>query len=115
MPDAVASLARDLAGPPAFQHLALDVASPGLVAMMEVDRRQPDTAARAVSLAPPGPPFFVPHGWQPIEVRSIIKAAGKIGRLPFAMRMFSLLPESEGAQGFRPWSAVCLFARNDVA
>jgi hypothetical protein len=27
------------------------------------------------------------------------------------MRMFALLPESDGAQGARPWSAVCLFAR----
>src|SRR5476649_1588659 len=35
MPDAVASLARDLAAPPSFQHLALDLASPGLIEMMK--------------------------------------------------------------------------------
>jgi hypothetical protein len=25
--------------------------------------------------------------------------------------MFAMLPESDGAQGSRPWSGVCLFAR----
>ena len=66
----------------------------------------------ANSAPPEGPPFFTPCGWQPIEVKSILKAAGKIGRLPFAMRLFAMLPESDGAQGGRPWSAVCLFARS---
>jgi hypothetical protein len=27
--------------------------------------------------------------------------------------MFAMLPESDAAQGSRPWSAVCLFARQD--
>ena len=114
MPDEVASLARDLAGPPAFQHLALDLASPGLIEMMKKSMGDSvNTAGAPFLFAPPeGPPFFTPCGWQPIEVKSILKAAGKIGRLPFAMRMFSMLPESDGAQGGRPWSAVCLFARS---
>jgi hypothetical protein len=60
-----------------------------------------------------GPPFFSAHGWQPIEVRSLLKTAGKLGRLPLALRMFAMLPESDAAQGSRPWSAVCLFARQD--
>src|SRR5262249_55299268 len=34
MPDSVAALARDLTGPPAFQHWVLDLASPGLLQMM---------------------------------------------------------------------------------
>ena len=50
-------------------------------------------------------------GWQPIEVRSILKAAAKLGRLSIGMRMLAMLPESDGAQDSRPWSAVCLFAR----
>ena len=114
MPDEVASLARDLAGPPAFQHLALDLASPGLIEMMKKSMGDSVNTAGAPFLFAPaeGPPFFTPCGWQPIEVKSILKAAGKIGRLPFAMRMFSMLPESDGAQGGRPWSAVCLFARS---
>ena len=113
MPDAVASLARDLAAPPSFQHLALDLASPGLIEMMKqsVGNAMNDAGAPFLFAPPDGPPFFSAHGWQPIEVRSILKAAGKLGRLPLSMRMFAMLPESDGAQGARPWSAVCLFGR----
>jgi methyltransferase (TIGR00027 family) len=114
MPGAVAELARDLAKPATFQHWALDLASPGLVEMMKQSMGNAMNEAGAPFLFAPaeGPPFFSPHGWQPIEVRSLIKAAGKIGRLPLALRMFSMLPDSDGAQGSRPWSAVCLFARH---
>jgi len=113
MPDAVAALARDLAGPPAFQHWALDLASPGLVEMMKQSTGNAMNEAGAPFLFAPaeGPPFFSAYGWQPIEIRSLLKTAGRLGRLPLALRMFSMLPESDGAQGSRPWSAVCLFAR----
>ena len=113
MPDAVAALARDLAAPPSMHHWALDLASPGLVEKMKQSAGNVMNEAGAPFLFAPadGPPFFSGHGWQPIEVRSIVKAAAKIERLPLAMRMFALLPESDGAQGSRPWSAVCLFAR----
>ena len=63
--------------------------------------------------APPeGPPFFESCGWKPIEVRSILKTAAKLGRLPMLLRMLALLPESAGAQGSRPWAAVCLLSRS---
>jgi methyltransferase (TIGR00027 family) len=113
MRDAVAALARDLAGPPTVQHWVLDLASPGLVEMMKQSAGAAMNEAGAPFLfAPPeGPPFFSAHGWQPIEVRSLLRTAGKLGRLPLALRMAAMLPESDGAQGSRPWSAVCLFAR----
>src|SRR5258708_31786161 len=113
MPDPVAALARYLAGAASVQHWVLDIASPGLVEMMKQSAGNVMNEAGAPFLfAPPeGPPFFSAHGWQPIEVRSILKAAAKIQRLPLAMRMLAMLPESDGAQGARPWSAVCLFAR----
>ena len=115
MPDAVAALARDLAKPPAVQHWALDLASPGLVEMLKQSAGGVMNEAGAPFLFAPaeGPPFFSAHGWQPIEVRSLLKTAAKLGRLPLALRMFAMLPESDGAQGSRPWSAVCLFARQD--
>ena len=116
MADAVAALARDLAGPPAFQHWVLDLASPGLVEMMKQSAGSLLSEAGAPFLFAPaeGPPFFAAHGWQPVEVRSLLKTAGKLGRLPLALRMMAMLPESDGAQGSRPWSAVCLFARQAV-
>ena len=114
MPGAVADLARDLARPPAFQHLVLDLASPGLVEMMKQSAGDAMKEAGAPFLfAPPeGPPFFAAHGWQPVEVRSLLKTAAKLGRLPLTLRMVAMLPESDGAQGSRPWSAVCLFGRH---
>ena len=113
MPDAVAALARDLAGTPSFQHWVLDLASPGLVEMMKQSAGNALNEAGAPFLFAPaeGPPFFSPHGWQPVEVKSLLKTAAKLRRLPLALRMFAMLPESDGAQGKRPWSAVCLFAR----
>jgi methyltransferase (TIGR00027 family) len=117
MPDAVAALARDLAARPAFQHWVLDLASPGLVEMMKQSAGNAMNEAGAPFLFAPaeGPPFFAAHGWQPVEVRSLLKRAAKLGRLPLALRMFAMLPESDGPQGARPWSAVCLFARQALS
>lgn len=113
MPDAVAALARDLGGPASFQHWVLDLASPGLVEMMKQSMGEAMREAGAPFLFAPaeGPPFFSAHGWQPIEVRPLLKTAAKLGRLPLSLRMFAALPDSDGPQGSRPWSAVCLFAR----
>ncbi len=114
MADAVAALARDLAAPPTFSHWALDLASPGLVEMMKqsMGDAMNDAGAPFLFAPPEGPAFFSAHGWQPIEIRPLIKAAAKLGRLPLALRMFAMLPDSNGPQGSRPWSAVCLFARS---
>ena len=60
-----------------------------------------------------GPQFFTPHGWQAAEVRTLLKAAGKIGRLPLMMRAFALLPEADAPRGSMPWSAVCLLRRSE--
>jgi hypothetical protein len=59
-----------------------------------------------------GPGFFVSYGWQALEIRSVLKTAARLGRLALFMRLLSLLPESNGKQGSRPWSAVCLMGRN---
>jgi hypothetical protein len=62
--------------------------------------------------APPeGAAFFKRCGWTPERVQSILKTAHKLKRLPLMMRMFAVLPESDGPQGDRPWSAVVLLKR----
>jgi len=113
MTDAVRSLARDLAAQPAFGHWVIDLASPGLLQMLK--EQTGDLVAQAgapyVFAPPEGPPFFESCGWKPAEVKSMLKTAAKLGRLPLAMRMLAMLPESDGAQGARPWSAVCLLER----
>ena len=113
MPGEVGDLARDLNEPPGVQHWAVDICSPGLLAMMKERMAALVNDAGAPFLFAPveGPLFFPPYGWTPVAVRSLMKTAAKLERLPLALRMFSMLPESSGAQGSRPWSAVCLLAR----
>lgn len=107
-------LGRDLAEPAGFRHWIVDIVSPGLLEMLK--HRMGDLVRQAgapyVFGPPEGPPFFERCGWKPIEVRSMLKTAAKLGRLPMLLRMLALLPESAGAQGSRPWAAVCLLSRS---
>ena len=116
MADAVRALGRDLSAQATFRHWVVDIASPGLLEMIKQHTGALVAQAGAPYLfAPPeGPPFFESCGWTPIEVRSMLKTAAKLGRLPLAMRMLAMLPESNGAQGSRPWSAVCLLQKDGV-
>jgi methyltransferase (TIGR00027 family) len=112
-PEEVGALALDLAAQPSFQGWLMDFGSPGLMAMLTKQVGTKLDAARApFKFAPPeGPPFFTRFGWKPADVRSLIKAAAKLKRLPLFLRIMAMFPESNGAQGKRPWSAVCLFTR----
>jgi methyltransferase (TIGR00027 family) len=114
MPQEVGELAEDLVAPPSLQHWAVDICSPGLLAMLKERMAGLVNDAGAPYLFAPaeGPPFFTAYGWTPIAVRSLMKIAARLERLPLALRMFSMLSESSGAQGSRPWSAVCLLARS---
>jgi methyltransferase (TIGR00027 family) len=109
----VAALARDLAAPTSFRRWVLDLASPGLLRMVQRSY-QPLLQGTGASLQfgpSEGPPFFEPHGWKPVEVHSLLKTAARHRRLGFPLRLAALLPESTGRQGGRPWSGVCLFER----
>jgi methyltransferase (TIGR00027 family) len=112
-PEHVGELATDLAAQPSFQGWLVDFGSPGLMAMLSKRMgTKLDAAGAPFKFAPPeGPPFFTRYGWKPAEVRSLIKTAHRLHRLPFFLNLVSMLPESNGAQGKRPWSAVCLFTR----
>jgi methyltransferase (TIGR00027 family) len=112
-PAEVGALAEDLAAQPAFQRWVLELASPGLLRMLQQHIGGPLSQAGApLKFAPEeGPEFFRSHGWQPLEVRGMLKTAGRLKRLSLGMWLLSLLPESRGRQGSRPWSGVCLFAK----
>jgi methyltransferase (TIGR00027 family) len=113
MRDDVAALASDLSAQPSFQHWVVDVSSPGLLAMLRerMGAAVQDAGAPFLFAPPEGPPFFEPYGWKVEDVRSLLKAAAKLQRLPLMLRMLAMMPESNGAQGARPWSAVCLLGR----
>jgi methyltransferase (TIGR00027 family) len=114
-PEEVGALAQDLAGPASFQRWVLDLASPGLLRMLQQRIASPlIQAGLPLKFGPAeGPGFFLPHGWKPSEVRSVLKTAARIKRLSFFMRLMALLPESKGRQGSRPWAGICLLARED--
>jgi methyltransferase (TIGR00027 family) len=113
----VSALARDLAMPASFQHWLIDLCSPGLLRILK-RHLQPklDQGGATLQFGPKeGPPFFVPHGWKPIEVRTLLKTAAHLNRLSFWMRLLAKLPESTGAQGSRPWGGICLLARDGAS
>jgi hypothetical protein len=110
----VRTFARDLAAPASFQRWIMDLVSPGLLRLLH---KNMDPSLRlsgaSVKFGPEeGPEFFVPLGWQPIDVRSPLKTASRLKRLSFGMSLLSLLPVSNGRQGSRRWSGVCLFAKS---
>jgi methyltransferase (TIGR00027 family) len=111
--ESAGALATDLAAQPSFHHWAMELASPGLLRMIRKDSAaQFAESGVSMQFAPAeGPPFFERFGWRPADVRSSLKAAARLKRLPLFLRMMALLPESHGAQGSRPWSGICLFER----
>ena len=111
--DQVRALAEDLAAPPAFQRWIADIVSPGLMRLFQ-KKMGPSLGESGSSMKfgpEEGPGFFVPCGWKAIDVRSPLKTAARYKRLSFGMRLLSLLPQSNGRQGSRPWSGICLFAK----
>jgi methyltransferase (TIGR00027 family) len=109
----VGALARDLAAPPSFQRWLVDIASPGLLRLLQKNMG-PQLAQSGASFKfgpKEGPGFFLPYGWTPADVRSPLKEAARLKRLSFGMRLLALLPASNGAQGSRPWSGICLLAK----
>jgi methyltransferase (TIGR00027 family) len=113
MRDDVRQLARDIAAVPSLRHWIVDICSPGLLAMLM--ERMGDVVREAGApylFAPPeGPAFFEQGGWKAIDVRSLLKTARRLDRLPLFLKMMAMLPESGGPQGSRPWAAVCLLER----
>jgi len=109
----VASLATDLAATPGFERWVLNLGSPGLVRMAQKHMGpQLSQGGAKFQFAPPeGPGFFARYGWKAIDVRSALKKAAQLRRVPFWMRLVALVPESSGKQGSRPWSGICLFAK----
>lgn len=109
----VLALGRDLAAVPAFRRWALDIASPGLLRMVQKSwgQRLAEGGSPPKFAPPEGPAFFEAAGWKVAEVHSVFQAARKVKRLPFLLSLMAFLPESSGKQGGRPWSGVCVLER----
>src|SRR5262249_36797818 len=112
----VGSLAQDLAAPPSFQRWVLDLASPGLLRLLQKNMAQQlEQGGEPLKFAPAeGPAVFTRFGWKPIDVRSLLKTAGRLKRLSLGMWLMSLLPEPKGPAGSRPWSGICLLGNDQT-
>lgn len=109
--DGVAALARDLAAVPSFRRWVFDLASPGLLKMVQENSPALAQANLPLQFGPAeGPAFFEPHGWRPIAVESVFRNAARQKRVGWFARLFARLPERQPA-GDRPWSGVCLLER----
>lgn len=111
-PDSVAELAKDLAAPPSFHSWILDIASPGLLRMVARRMSANMNQAAPFKFAPrEGPAFFAPYGWEVVEVQSLLQNLASLKRLSWWMKLLALLPETEKSRRDRPWSGVCLLAK----
>ena len=112
-PDEVVQLGKDLAACAPFQHWVVDLASPGLLKLLQQKMgKEVAEAGAPYKFGPPeGPAFFERCGWKAVEVRGMLKTAAKLRRLSFFLRLVSLLPESSGPQGARPWGGACLLKK----
>lgn len=109
----VATMAKDLAAGANFQRWILDLASPGLLKMMQrTTGKHLSQVGAPFKFAPAeGPHFFKANGWEPVEVKGVLKAAAQLKRPPLLLRLLALLPEKPGRAGNRPWSGVCLLRK----
>jgi methyltransferase (TIGR00027 family) len=109
----VGALARDLAAGSHFQRWILELGSPGLLRMMQrTAGKQLSEVGAPFKFAPAeGPAFFTPYGWEPVDVKSLLKTATQFKRPPFFLRLLGRLPEQKKPAGNRPWSGVCLFKK----
>jgi len=112
----VAALARDLASGTNFQRWVLDMASPGLLKMMQktAGKHLSEVGAPFRFAPEEGPDFFKAHGWEPVTVKGMLKTAAKFKRPPLLLRLIALLPEKKGPAGNQPWSGVCLFKQENA-
>src|SRR5216117_1903191 len=78
----VAALADDLAAQPSFRWWLLDIASPGLLKMLEKTWGRAVAAGNATFQFAPaeGTAFFAPHGWREAEFRSTWEEALRLKR-----------------------------------
>lgn len=111
----VAGLAEDLASAAGFRRWATDLMSRALreTLMKEIGQRLTEARAPLVFSPEEGPEFFTPHGWRPVDVRSMLKWAAKKNRLPFGLRLFALFPDSKGKRPGTPWGGVILLEKQE--
>jgi methyltransferase (TIGR00027 family) len=109
----VAELAVDLARPASFGAWIADLASPGLLKMLQPSfGREVERAGAPFRFAPEdGPAFFTRFGWRVASVEESFRAAARLDRLPRWMRIFAWLPSPKKWNPKRVWSGLLALER----
>jgi len=115
-PEAVGSLAADLAVPPSFRWWLIDLASPRLLKMMEKSWGQAVAAGNAPFLFAPaqGTRVFEPHGWREAEYRSMWEESLRLKRtmpLAWLWNLIGRLYPKSKREEFRRMSGIVLLER----
>jgi len=107
-----AEFAVDLSSQRHFHRCVFDLASPGLLTMVQNEMGPALKEGNAVFQFAPdeGEGFFLSYGWKNIESKSVLKTAAILKRLNEEMiNIAENYPEPEGPKGSFPWTGVCLF------
>jgi methyltransferase (TIGR00027 family) len=111
--DVVRAMSRDFLSRPAVRFWVLDLFSPAILRMMQKGMgRQLENAP--LKFAPPnGVAFFEALGWKVRELRSFLREAQAVRRLPFFMRwMVGFFPEPDPRNlGGARWSGIVRLER----
>jgi methyltransferase (TIGR00027 family) len=104
--NAVRTLALDLAVQPGIRWWTFDLASPNLLQLMQKTMGTQLVNAPMQFGPADGVAFFEALGWATQDVRSFVREAVRLHRLPWFLRPFSLFPEPDPRRlGNARWSA----------
>lgn len=112
--EAVTSLARDLAAIPGLSSWILELVSPGLLRVLNAGPSGTLFAAAGMPFLfgpQEGPDYFVPLGFKPVDVRTQVERAARLGRLPAHLRPLALAGQKPRPEGDSIWGAVCRLER----
>jgi O-methyltransferase involved in polyketide biosynthesis len=108
----VASLTRDLFAVAAIREWVTDLTSPKIRAIMTRNVGSELGSSQIVFAPENGVGFFEAFGWRVLEVRSLLREAIRLRRLPLRYRPFGWLPDPNPRRfGAIPWSGVVRLGR----
>jgi methyltransferase (TIGR00027 family) len=110
--DVVDAMARDFLAKPAIRWWILDMNSPAIKVMLQKGMGSLLDRAPMKFAPPDGVAFFEKRGWRTRDMRSFVREALRLGRLPLFLRIVARFPEPNPRDlGNGRWSGVMRFER----